>query len=588
MAKSTRIAVIDKKKCSPTQCGFLCQKVCPGVRMGDETITLGEDEYPIISEALCTGCGICPTKCPFGAISIINLPHEIGEPIHQYGKNAFRVYNIPQPRKGVIGLVGPNGIGKTTLLKIMAGKLIPNLANFNEKPTWDKVVERYKSQEIGAYLTELSKGNTRLAYKPQDVTQIPKYFEGTVRELLEKSNEINELDKILTELDLNKTIDKNIKEISGGELQRVAITATMLKNADYYFFDEPSSFLDVKQRLKMSKAIRKLADEKQKSVIVVEHDLAVLDYLTDYVYVLYGKPSVYGIVSSLKNSRTGINEFLEGFLKAENTRIRDNEIRFEPKPPAENWQGKLQFSYDAFEKEFSNFKLTSEAGTIKEGEVISILGPNAIGKSTFIKVMAGVEKATQGDPGLSATISYKPQYISYATEDTVVSFITKQKIDHELFNAEFKQLLKDIYDKPVNSLSGGEQQKLAIAMAMSAPAEVCLLDEPSAFLDIEQRLNISQIIKRITEKKGITTMVVDHDIVFQDIVANRVLVFEGTPGKEGNAKSPESVHDGMNRFLSAMNVTFRRDENTKRPRVNKQGSQKDAQQKNIGEYYYTE
>lgn len=95
-----RIAIVDREKCAKGKCGYLCQKVCPGVRMGDETVTVDAEGFPVISETLCSGCGICVRKCPANAIKIINLPHEAGKLIFQYGVNAFRLYNLPLPKKG--------------------------------------------------------------------------------------------------------------------------------------------------------------------------------------------------------------------------------------------------------------------------------------------------------------------------------------------------------------------------------------------------------------------------------------------------------------------------------------------------------
>jgi ATP-binding cassette subfamily E protein 1 len=577
---TTRIAVVDKKKCQPKKCGDECVRFCPGVRMGEETVTKDTKNQAVISEELCTGCGICVKKCPFKAIIIVNLPHELGEPLHQYGRNMFRIYNIPCPAKGIVGLVGPNGIGKTTLIKILAGELTPNLGDYKDKATWEKVLEFYKGHEIYKYLKDMPK--QKFSYKPQDVTPTPDIANKKVSDVLKKLNIKKEL---IEKLELEKCADRKLSQISGGELQRLAIAAAISKDANFYFFDEPSSYLDVKQRLNVAKIIHELG--QQKPVFVVEHDLAVLDYLTDYVYVLYGKPGAYGVVSTLKNSRVGINEFLEGFLKAENTRIRDYEIRFEAKPPASEWKGRPMYEYGDFEKNYKGFKFSVQGAQLIKGEVVGVLGPNAIGKSTYIKVLAGEEKPTKGDVDFKAKISYKPQYINFKFNGTVADFIRKQDIDSELFNAELKKIVSDLMDKNINDLSGGESQRVAIAIALARNCDILLMDEPSAFLDIEQRLHLAEVVRRITEKKEVTTLVVEHDVVFQDMVANRLMVFEGEPAKQGVAKQPVSMQKGMNQFLQEMNVTYRRDENTKRPRANKPKSQKDLDQKKKNQYYYT-
>lgn len=552
--------------------------------MKEETIVVGPAPagFPVFSEQLCTGCGLCSKKCPAGAVSIINLPQELGKPLHQYGINGFRVFGIPTPKKGIVGLIGPNGIGKSTILKILAGTLIPNL---NENAGWKKVLEHFKGHEMQKYLKELSEGKAKLAYKPQEVQEIPKYFKGTVGAELERIDERKALAQVAEQLELKGCWNKKLGEISGGELQRVAIAATICKKAEFYFFDEPSSFLDIRQRIKVSKVIGELG--KDACVFVVEHDLALLDYLTDYVYVLYGKPGAYGVVSTIKNSRTGINEFLNGFLKAENTRIREYSILFEAKPPAEEWKGKKKIPYCEFEKGYTGFTLKADGGELRRGEVIGIVGRNAIGKSTFMKVLAGVEKPTKGGPNLSLRVTYKPQYIEFDFDGLVHEFVKKQKdIDGEIFEYATKKIIDDLMLKQVSSLSGGELQRLSITIALSRKCDICLLDEPSAFLDIEQRFHLSKLIKNLTEKNELITLVVDHDVVFIDEAANRILPFSGTPGKKGFAKAPHGMAEGMNIFLKELNVTFRRDEDTKRPRINKEGSQKDSSQKKNGEYYY--
>ncbi len=127
-----RLAVIDTDRCQPRKCSKECIRFCPGVRIGDETIEFNEEmNKPLISEKLCTGCGICPKKCPFTAISIIGLPEELQEDImHQYGENMFRLFRLPYPRNNsVTGLIGQNGTGKTSIVKILSGEIVPNLGN---------------------------------------------------------------------------------------------------------------------------------------------------------------------------------------------------------------------------------------------------------------------------------------------------------------------------------------------------------------------------------------------------------------------------------------------------------------------------
>jgi len=577
-----RIAVIDRDKCRPKACGYVCIKVCPGVRMGEKTIVEDEETgFPVINEELCTGCGICVKKCPFHAITVINLPEMKENPIHQYGENGFRIFGLPTPRDGIVSLIGQNGIGKTTIMRILAGKLIPNLGKNND--SWDGVIEKFKGREIQNYLLALKSGRVRVSFKPQEVDLLAR-SDKTILELGKESNcnmdKLNELADKMALPDLNR----KLSELSGGELQKVAIAISLSRGADLYFMDEPSSFLDIRERLKLAKLLAGMSRDKK--FMLVEHDLVVLDYLSDWIHVLYGKPGAYGIVSTLKPARNGINEYLNGFLKAENMRIREEPVRFEVKPPAEEWKGKTLVEYPSFTKTFTGFSLTAEGGSVRKGEVIGIVGPNAIGKSTFMNIMAGKLEHDSGKLELEMKLAYKPQYISLEFDGTVKELISQSEIDFDVFNSYLKKEIADIENKYVANLSGGELQRLSITLALAKPADICLLDEPSAFLDIEQRLRFSDIIRKITQSTEKTTLVVDHDITFIDYISDRLIVFSGKPGKSGKASAPMDMRSGMNKFLKDMQITFRRDPDTGRPRANKPGSQKDIEQKSSGEYYY--
>jgi ATP-binding cassette subfamily E protein 1 len=553
-----------------------------------------EGNKAIISEMLCSGCGICVKKCPFKAISIVNLPDELEKDCsHRFGQNAFKLFRLPTPSPGtVLGLLGQNGTGKTTTLKVLSGEVKPNLGNYQTPPEWNEVIQYYRGSTLQDYFRKISENNLKIAHKPQYVDKIPKAVSGKVGELLEKVDERKLLDKLAERLELKQVWDRPLEVLSGGELQRVAVAAALCRETDVYLFDEPSSYLDVKQRLQVAKAIRSLKDQ-QKTIIVAEHDLAIIDYLSDQICVFYGEPGVYGVVSHVHGVRTGINIYLQGYIPDENVLFRKESILFHEKPPAVSADsGETLLKWDRMEKTFEGFKLVTRPGEIKRGEIIGILGPNGIGKTTFVKILAGLEEADDEQKLGEVAVSYKPQYIAAEYEGTVQELlmsVAKENFASSWHKTEILQPLKVnlLLDRNVMELSGGELQKVAIAACLSRKAELLLLDEPSAYLDVEERLNMARTIRRVVEAHNVTAFVVEHDVVTQDFIADRLMVFSGEPGVNGTANPPTSLRKGMNMFLKGMAVTFRRDSVTRRPRVNKGGSKLDTFQKKIGEYYYT-
>jgi ATP-binding cassette subfamily E protein 1 len=583
-----RIAIVHKDRCHAKKCGTECILYCPRVRTGDETVVIGEDGKALVSEELCVGCGICIKKCPFDAIDIVSLPEELEHPTHRYGRNGFALYGLPIPVEGkVTGILGANGIGKSTAIKILAGQIRPNLGNFDLEVSWEEIFKRYAGTELFDYLQTVSKKSVKIASKPQYIDFIPNVFSGSVRALLKTTDERNKLEEILPVLKLDEILDHDIRTLSGGELQRVAIAACLARDADLYFFDEITPFLDIYQRIAAAKLIRDLA--MRRPVMIVEHDLAILDMLADTVHVGYGKPAVFGIITRPKGVRVGINQYLEGFLVEENVRFRDTQVVFEKRAHDLGSDREDMFLIPEMTKDYETFHLSVNGGTIKAGEVLGVVGANGIGKSTFAKLLAGVETPTSGNIETTLKISYKPQYIRADTSDTVEMYLRQRtsKFDSSLYQHEIIESLslEVILQSPVDALSGGELQRVAIAGCLSREADLYILDEPSAHLDVEQRVKVTSMIKHHAEGKKVGIMVIDHDIYLIDMISERILVFEGEPGRQGTAAGPFKMREGMNRFLEALDVTFRRDQSG-RPRINKPGSYLDREQKASGEYYY--
>lgn len=580
-----RIVIVEKEKCNPIGCGgYLCARVSPSNKMGKEAFVKDVDGKIKVNEAMVSDAdSIAVNKCPFGALKMVRLPEELNrDPIHRYGENGFSLYNLPIPQFGkVVGIIGRNGIGKSTALKILSGQLKPNLGTQEEQ---DKaaVINHFKGTEAQGYFEKLYAGKVVVASKPQMVEQIPKAFKGKVGDLLEKQNERGQdvLEEVVNVLELTHLLKRDLGVISGGELQRVAIAATILKKANVYFFDEPTSYLDIKQRIKVSKYLGGLANDET-AVMVVEHDLIILDYMTELTHILYGQENAYGIVSMPKATKAGINTYLSGYLREENMRFRDKPIKFTPHPPVEEYVDDQLCDWPDIKKSLGSFTLTAKGGSINKHDIIGILGENGIGKTTFVRELATIEGETKtGD----LTVALKPQYIE-ATDEHVGTFLRPaMQYKHQLIEP---LNLEPLFDRTLKELSGGQLQRVVIAKTLAADADLFLLDEPSAYLDVEQRLLMSKIIREMMEAKGKACLVVDHDLLFLDYLSSKLIVFDGEPGVSGVATGPFSMSEGMNNFLEDLGVTFRRDEENHRPRANKEGSQKDQEQKNSGKLYYS-
>lgn len=593
-----RMAVINEDLCKPKDCGLECKKACPVNRIGKQCITIKKTSS--IAENMCIGCSACQKKCPFNAITIVNLPSNLTKHCsHRYSENSFKLHRLPIPKVGyVLGLVGTNGIGKSTALKILSGKIKPNLGNFDKEPEWTEILKNYRGSELQGYFTKLLENKIVTSNKIQHVDLVPRMLQKQLRnpdvcveEVLDVRNEDGNKEYYIEKMQLGNILGRKVDELSGGELQRFCIALACMKIADVYMFDEPSSYLDVKQRVSAAREIRKKI-RSDNYILVVEHDLAILDLISDFGSVMYGESGAYGVITAPQSIKNAINIFLDGFIPTENMRFRDTALKFQIQDIDHTENAKsYEFSYPAVTKTYKNFKLEIEDGAFMNSEIILFLGENGMGKSTFVNLLAGKIKSDNDDTLTGLTVSLKPQTIPRNYKGTVRDLFMA-KIRGSFLNQSFvtevitPMKINYAIDQPISELSGGELQRISIILCLGKESDIYLLDEPSAFLDSDQRIAIAKIIKRFIFNNKKCAFIVEHDLVVGTYLADRVIVFSGEPGVYSTASQPMPLSNGMNIFLKNLDITFRKDPENYRPRINKPDSTKDKDQKKSGNFFY--
>ncbi|XP_042043810.1 ABC transporter E family member 2-like isoform X2 [Salvia splendens] len=318
--------------------------------------------------------------------------------------------------------------------------------------------------------------------------------------------------------------------------------------------------------------------ELQSYVIVAEYDLSVLDYMSDIICCLYGRPGRYGDVTLPFSVREGINIFLSGFVPTESFWFRDESLTLNvAETPPEESETCARHKYPSMTKTLGNFMLKVVEGEYTDSQIIVLLGENGTGKSTFLQMRAGFLKpdSVEGsDVEISdLNVSYKPQRLTSKNEFTVrimLDFICHDSYMDPRFVSEVMEPLsiQKLMDKELVNLS------------FWRITEGCLT------LCLGKRIVVSKVIKKFIRQRKKTAFIAEHDFIMATYLADRVIVYDGKPSVGCVTNSPQSLMTGMNLFLSHLDFTFSKDPTSLLPRINKLESIEDREHKSSGPHYY--
>jgi ATP-binding cassette ChvD family protein len=502
-----------------------------------------------------------------------------------------------------IGVVGPNGAGKSTILKIMAGLDTPSNGEAKLSPgyTVGILMQEPELDETKSVLENVQEGVGEIKGKVDRFNEISAAmadpdadFDALLAEMGALQTEIDAADAWDLDSQLEQAMDalrcppsdSQISVLSGGEKRRVALCKLLLQKPDLLLLDEPTNHLDAESVLWLEQHLAKYPG----AVLAVTHDRYFLDHVAEWIaevdrghlYPYEGNYSTYlekkaarlevqgkkdaklakrlgeeleWVRSNAKGrqakSKARLSRYEEMAAEAERTRKLDfEEIQIPPGPRL----GSIVLEVKHLTKGFGDRVLIDDLSfTLPRNGIVGIIGPNGVGKSTLFKTIVGFEEPDSGEVKIGETV--KVSYVDQSREGIdpkktlweVVSdgldFIQvgNVEIPSRAYVSTFGFKGPD-QQKPAGVLSGGERNRLNLALTLKKGGNLLLLDEPTNDLDVE---TLSSLENALLEFPG-CAVVITHDRWFLDRIATHILAWEGTEEKpaywhwfEGNFEAYE-------------------------------------------------
>ena len=490
-----------------------------------------------------------------------------------------------------IGVVGPNGMGKSTLLKIMAGKeevsngdarLTPGytVGLLEQEPPLDddKTVIENVRMAFGDLLAKVDRFNKI----GEEMAEPDADFDALMAEMGKLQDEIDAADgwdidsKLGQAMDALQLPDSDmpVKVLSGGERRRVALCKLLLEAPDLLLLDEPTNHLDAESVLWLEHFLKNY----QGAVLAVTHDRYFLDNVAEWIcevdrghlYPYKGNYSTYLETKAARVAAQGQRdaklakrmaselEWVRSSPKARQAKNKARLARYEEMEAEARASQKLDWTdiripvgprlgakvleVEHLHKEFDGRVLIDDLSfSLPRNGNVGVIGPNGVGKSTLFKMIIGEEKPTSGaiELGETVKISYVDQgragidadktlweVVSGGTDKMIVG---ETEVPSRAYVASFGFKGSD-QQKPAGVLSGGERNRLNLALTLKQGGNLLLLDEPTNDLDVE---TLSSLEAALLEFPG-CSVVISHDRMFLDRVATHILAWEGSDENPGN------------------------------------------------------